>query len=121
MLLTLNKNGKGIGVKMSIAKNRLHKSKGAKTRRTVASLCALAVLSISAACEHATTDNSNATRNSAVETNANLNNNLNANTASANVGVVTNDNGNQNTAGISTINSNNAGNKNGNSNAKPTP
>src|SRR5260370_42627519 len=100
MLRTLNKNGKGIGVKMSIVRKRLYKTKRAKMRRTFASLCVLAALSLSAACGAATTTNhTKATRNSAVEPNANLNNSWDANTAAANVAVATNDNHTQTTAG----------------------
>ena len=87
-------------------------------RRTLPFLFAVVVLGLGAACgTDSNTNNSGATRNSVIETNAHLNRNMNANTAPSNVGVVTNNNGNPNTSGVSTINSNNSsGNRNGNSN-----
>lgn len=90
-------------------------------RRTMATLCLLAVAGIWSACggsesntNSGTAGNSNsATRNGVVETNANMNKNANGNTVPSNTAVVTNNNRNDNTAGVK---STNTGNTNGNAN-----
>ena len=75
-------------------------------RRTSALLLALALAGLSAGCGGDTaTNNSGATRNGVIETNANIPANANARTVPSNTAVVTNDNGNENTAGVKTTNS----------------
>lgn len=90
-------------------------------RRTLALPVALVVASFLAGCggdDHANSNNSNATRNGAVQTNANISPTANANSVPSNTAVVTGNNGNANTAGVNTLNSNgrNANNRNGNGN-----
>ncbi|HEX8137291.1 MAG TPA: hypothetical protein VF544_06845 [Pyrinomonadaceae bacterium] len=87
-------------------------------RRTLALPVALVVASFLAGCggdDHANSNNSNATRNSAVQTNANISPTANANNVPSNTAVVTNNNGNANTAGVNTLNSNGRNANNGNS------
>jgi hypothetical protein len=88
-------------------------------RRTLATLCLLAVAGVWAGCgaDNANTGNAgngNATRNGVVETNANIRPNASGNTVPSNTAVVTNNNGNENTAGVKTTNSSNT--HSGNSN-----
>lgn len=94
-------------------------------RRTLALLCLLSVAAWGAACGggdnandngNHSANNSNATRNGAVETNANIPKNMNANSAPSNVGVLMNDNGNKNTEGVTSMNDNKNHNANGNKN-----
>jgi hypothetical protein len=91
-------------------------------RRTLASLCLLAVVGIWSGCggDTANTGNtgagsnassSNATRNGVIETNANVSTKPEGNPS--NTATVVNNNGNKNTAGVSTTNTNT---RNGNSN-----
>jgi hypothetical protein len=90
-------------------------------RRTLALPVALVVASFLAGCggdDHANTNNSNATRNGAVQTNANISPTANANNVPSNTAVVTNNNGNANTAGVNTLNTNGRGGGNGNSNSR---
>jgi hypothetical protein len=78
-------------------------------RRTLALPVALIVASFLAGCggdDHSNTNNSNATRNGAIQTNANISPTANANNVPSNTAVVTNNNGNANTAGVNTLNSN---------------
>ncbi len=87
-------------------------------RRTLASLCLLAVVSIWSGCgsDSANTGNTgaggnassaNATRNGVVETNANVSTKPEGNPS--NTATVVNNNGNKNTAGVSTTNGNTHG------------
>jgi hypothetical protein len=81
-------------------------------RRTLASLCLLAVVGIWSGCggDSANTGNTsagssgNATRNGVIETNANVSSKPEAHPS--NTAVVVNNNGNKNTAGVSSTNSN---------------
>jgi len=95
-------------------------------RRTLVSLCLLALLGIGAGCSSDTansgnaggannTTSSNATRNGVVETNANVSQKPEMNPS--NTATVVNNNGNKNTAGVSSTNANtHGGNTNANSN-----
>jgi hypothetical protein len=94
-------------------------------RRTLALLCLLSVAAWGAACSSdnandnsnaRSTNDGNATRNAAIETNANIPKNMNANSAPSNVGVLMNDNGNKNTEGVTSMNDNKNHNANGNKN-----
>jgi len=77
-------------------------------RRTLASMCLIAVAGLLAGCgaDNTNAGNSNATRNGVVETNSNMSPRTNANSVPANTAVVTNNNGNDNTAGVKTMNTN---------------
>ena len=96
-------------------------------RRTLALPVVLILASFLAGCDGADQTNSNtasnnATRNGAVETNANISPRANGNSVPSNTAVVTGNNGNANTAGISSTNGNGnraTTNGNGNSNRKP--
>ncbi len=91
-------------------------------RRTLASLCLLALIGIGAGCSSDTANtgntgsstnsssSSNATRDGVVETNANVSKKPEMNPS--NTATVVNNNGNKNTAGVSTTNSNTRGNMN---------
>jgi hypothetical protein len=86
-------------------------------RRTLVSLCLLALLGVGAGCSSdnansgntggANSASSNATRNGVIETNANVSQKPEMNPS--NTATVVNDNGNKNTAGISSMNNNTHG------------
>lgn len=98
-------------------------------RRTLALPVALILAGFLAGCDsgdQTNANNANATRNGAVDTNANINPRANANSVPSNTAVVTTNNGNANTAGVNTLNQNGrsgntstANNGNGNSNRRP--
>ncbi|HEY0319504.1 MAG TPA: hypothetical protein VGC66_00885 [Pyrinomonadaceae bacterium] len=95
-------------------------------RRTIATLCLLAAAGMWSACgsddntnSGATGNNTNATRNGVVETNANMNKNTNGNSVPSNTAVVVNNNKNDNTAGVKSTNSGNANSGKANANKKP--
>ncbi|MDT5123248.1 MAG: hypothetical protein QOC96_2730 [Acidobacteriota bacterium] len=73
-------------------------------RRTLAVLCLLAAAGLATGCGSA--DNTNATRNGVVETNVNMS--QKATDKPSNTATVTNNNGNDNTAGVKSMNNNNA-------------
>jgi hypothetical protein len=72
-------------------------------RRTLAVLCLLAA-GLATGCGNG--DNTNATRNGVVETNVNMS--QKATDKPSNTATVTNNNGNDNTAGVKSMNNNNA-------------